>query len=243
MNAALLLSGGAGTRIGSDVPKQYIRVKDKMLITYSLETLVRSPDIDEIQIVAEERWRQSIMGDAGRFGIPVSKIKGFAKPGHNRQTSILNGMQNILRRRRTAAGHIGERDSLLVHDAARPLLTAKQIRDCYANLSGHDGVMPALPMKDTVYFSQNGSGVSELIDRNRVFAGQAPELFDFEKYYQANMALLPDRISLINGATEPAVMAGMDIVMIAGDENNFKITTQADLDRFCSMIGGKEWIL
>lgn len=97
---------------------------------------------------------------------------------------------------------------------------------------GHDGAMPVLPMKDTVYLSEDGVSVSELLNRSRLFAGQAPELFDLEKYYTANMALLPDRILSINGSTEPAVMAGMDIAMVAGDEGNYKITTAADLERF-----------
>ncbi len=57
------------------------------------------------------------------------------------------------------------------------------------------------------------------------------------KYYEANRALLPERILQINGSTEPAVMAGMDIVMIPGDEGNFKITTKADLIRFQERVG------
>lgn len=242
MNIALLLSGGVGTRIGSDVPKQYIRINDKLLITYSLETLAISTDIDWIQIAAEESWRGSIIADAREHNIPIEKIKGFTEPGHNRQASILNGMKDILRWEDTAIDMqcAESRDAILIHDAARPLLTQKQIHDCFSSLKGYDGVMPVLPMKDTVYISQDGAEVSELIDRDKVFAGQAPELFRFKNYYQANIDLLPDRIAFIKGATEPAIMAGMDIAMIPGDENNFKITTQADLDRFRKIVSGGE---
>lgn len=77
---------------------------------------------------------------------------------------------------------------------------------------------------------------SELLDRNRLFAGQAPELFLFKKYYNENMALTQKRLAKINGSTEPTVMAGMDIVMIPGDENNFKVTTKRDLERLRSMM-------
>ena len=87
-------------------------------------------------------------------------------------------------------------------------------------------------MKDTVYFSEDGENVTSLIDRGKVYAGQAPELFKLMPYIKANEVLLPDKILLINGSTEPAVMAGMDIVMIPGDENNYKITTKADMERF-----------
>ena len=68
----------------------------------------------------------------------------------------------------------------------------------------------------------------------------APEAFVLGKYYEANRCLLPDKIERINGSTEPAIMAGMDIAMIPGEERNFKITTQADLERFKTLLEGLE---
>lgn len=125
---------------------------------------------------------------------------------------------------------------MLIHDAARPLLSAKQIEDCLHGAAGHDGAMPVLPMKDTVYYSEKGWCVDKLLDRRTIYAGQAPEVFLLGKYYEANRRLLPDRILKINGSTEPAIMAGMDIAMIPGDEGNFKITTRADLERFQKLV-------
>ena len=91
--------------------------------------------------------------------------------------------------------------------------------------------MPVLPMSDTVYFSRSGKRVDELLNRNFIYAGQAPEAFRFERYLKANVDLLPDRILLIRGSTEPAIMAGMDVAMIPGDQRNFKVTTDEDLKR------------
>ena len=93
-------------------------------------------------------------------------------------------------------------------------------------------------MKDTVYYSRDGYTVGKLLDRKTIYAGQAPEVFLLGKYYEANRRLLPDRILRINGSTEPAIMARMDIAMIPGDEGNFKITTRADLERFTKIIQG-----
>ena len=227
MNIALLLSGGAGTRLKSERPKQYIDVAGKMLITYSLETLIRSSRIDAIQIVAEPGWREHIIADAKKRDLCTDKIMDFAMPGVNRQASILNGLESIIRQK-----EISVEDTVLIHDAARPNLTEGMIGECLQALQGHDGVMPVLPMKDTVYLSTDGRRVSELLDRSRIFAGQAPELFRLKKYYRANMDLQPDKLLKINGSTEPAVLAGMDIAMIPGDENNFKITTKPDLEKF-----------
>ena len=200
-----------------------------MLITYALEILAETPDIDEIQIVADIKWREDILTDAEARGIPVGKIKGFAQPGATRQMSVVNGMQAVLQRRGQMAG---TGDRLVIHDAARPLVTSGLLQECIKQAESHDGAMPVLPMRDTVYLSRDGKSVSELLERNQIFAGQAPEVFDFKKYYEANLKLFPHKILQINGSTEPAVMAGMDVVMIPGDENNFKITTPADLERF-----------
>lgn len=233
MNTALLLSGGRGLRLGSEVPKQYIEVSRKMILTYSLETLTKSAQIDQICIVAEEEWRDAILSDAQKHGLDMGRMIGFADPGANRQESILHGLQSIykwLDREDTM------RHSVLIHDAARPNLSQKQIEECFRALGRHDGVMPALPMKDTVYFCSDGCHISQLLDRSKIFAGQAPELFDLQKYYEANLSLLPDRILSINGSTEPAVLAGMDMVVIEGDERNFKITTSSDLERFRKMM-------
>lgn len=100
--------------------------------------------------------------------------------------------------------------------------------------------MPVLPMKDTVYTSlDGGKSVAALLDRSTVYAGQAPEVFRIGRYYEANQKLFPDRIRQINGSTEPAVLDGMEIIMIPGDEGNFKITTKADLERFRQILTEK----
>lgn len=237
MNTALLLSGGTGSRISTDVPKQYLCINGRMLLTRAMEPLLASPLIHGVEIVAEEAWRGAILEDVRSAGLDAGKITGFASPGANRQSSILNGLKNIIERNNKDQDSLNsdtldcDRDTVLIHDGARPFLSEKMIRDCYKALEGHDGVMPVLPMKDTVYFSRDGRRVDKLLDRGCIYAGQAPELFLLEKYYQANLALLPERILEINGSTEPAVMAGMDIAMIPGEEQNFKITTQADLVR------------
>ena len=99
-------------------------------------------------------------------------------------------------------------------------------------LSEHDGVLPVLPVKDTVYYSTAGQRVEQLLERECIYAGQAPETFHLGTYLEANRRLLPEKILKINGSTEPAILAGLDIVMIPGEEQNYKITTKADLRRF-----------
>ena len=228
MAIALILSGGSGTRLGADTPKQYIEVYGRIVISYCIERLSCHIGIAGIQIVAASQWHDTIRECIKQFDT-YKKFCGFSAPGENRQLSIYNGLTDIRR-------YADDSDIVLVHDAARPLLSNQMIADCLNAIQGHDGVVPVLPMKDTVYQSLDGKRINALVKRSEIYAGQAPEAFKLGEYYEANKRLYPDKILEINGSTEPAVMAGMDIVMIAGDESNFKITTMEDLKRFTEII-------
>lgn len=234
MNIALILSGGTGTRLGASIPKQYLEVNNRMIITYCIEMFNNHPDIDGIWIVADRKWRLSILDNLSSCSIPLDNILGFSEPGSNRQLSILNGLLDIRSfiQDKSDDLYIYDENIVIIHDAARPNLSSDFVSNCLDAIEGHDGVMPVLPMKDTVYVSKNGTTISGLLDRSTVYAGQAPELYRLDKYIDANNALLPDKILKINGSTEPAVLAGLDVAIIPGDENNYKITTSNDLEKF-----------
>ncbi|MCR4617767.1 MAG: 2-C-methyl-D-erythritol 4-phosphate cytidylyltransferase [Lachnospiraceae bacterium] len=243
MNYAIFLSGGSGTRTGSEIPKQYIKAGGHTMAMHALIPLMESDHIDKIIVVAEEEWRESIISEAAEMYTTTpfyDKISGFADPGANRQLSIFSGLKKIMAMEESLAsdnmvGVALDTSTVLIHDAARPFLSAELLNHCYDALSGHDGVMPVLPVKDTLYYSEDGNSVGSLLDRGKLYAGQAPELFVLDKYYEANLNLLPERILAINGSTEPAILTGMDIVMIPGDESNFKVTTGKDLEKFIEL--------
>lgn len=228
MNVAVILAGGTGSRMGFDIPKQYYEVDGKPVISYCLYTFITHEDIDAVQIVADAMWHGYIMQKL--LNLPYyKKFRGFSLPGENRQLSIYNALTDICM-------YASENDMVVIHDAARPCVSAVQIADCLKASKGHDGALPVLPMKDTVYLSEDGKMVSSLLVRGMVYAGQAPEVFVLGKYYEANKMLLSDKILGINGSTEPAIMAGLDIVMIPGNEDNFKITTVADMEHFKEIV-------
>lgn len=222
MNIALILSGGTGSRLGSEIPKQYIEVAGKSIIAYCMEVFEKMAEIDGIWVVADEKWKEYIRNFSG------AKLKGFSAPGKNRQLSIWNGLQDM-------SSIVRSDDVIIIHDAARPLVTAQLIQSIVCACDNHDGALPVLPMKDTVYVGEEGR-ITGLLEREKMYAGQAPEAFLYGKYYSATQNLLPDRIMGIHGSTEPAIMEGLDIALVAGDERNFKITTVADLERFQELL-------
>ena len=109
MNTALILSGGVGSRLGADMPKQYIKVGNRMILSYCVERLSLHPQIDAIQIVAQESWHEPIVDELKTYDVN-KKFKGFSGPGENRQLSIYNGLQDILT-------YAEAEDTVLIHDA------------------------------------------------------------------------------------------------------------------------------
>lgn len=236
MNYALILSGGTGSRLkGIDIPKQYYKVRGRTVISYCMETIEKSEMIHAYIIVAADEWKEEILRETEEisrikdsFG---AKLKGFAKPGENRQMSILNGLRVL--------GHdAGGEDIVLVQDAARPCTSCELIRRCIeaAEKAGADGAMPVLKMKDTVYYSKDGTRIDSLLERDKILAGQAPEAFVYGAYLWANEALTKEELLRINGSSEPAVKAGLSIALVDGEEENFKITTAEDLRRFTKIM-------
>lgn len=230
MNYAVILSGGTGSRLkGIDIPKQYYQVGARTMISYVIETIELAACMDAYVIVAAKEWQGVIQEEMKRLSQanPVlgSKFYGFAEPGENRQLSILHGLQGLRQQ-------AGERDIVLIQDAARPLTSEALIQRCVEAAKNADGAMPVLRMKDTVYYSTDGKKIDSLLERDKILAGQAPEAFAYGVYLRANESLTREELLKINGSTEPAIKAGMNILLVDGEEDNFKITTGEDLRRF-----------
>lgn len=222
MNYAIILSGGTGTRLGATIPKQYLTVNNRTIISYCLETFANHPDIGGIIVVAAEEWHEMIKEEMSN----ISDISiTFAEPGETRQLSILNGLNTI--------EDCNDDDWIIIHDAARPLVSNKLITDCLnSRYENCDGSMPVIPVKDTIYQSIDMKTITGLLDRSTLIAGQAPEAFNLHKYLIAHKNMTADELRKINGSSEIAYKMGLTIKLIPGDPRNIKITDSSDLDRF-----------
>lgn len=223
LNTAIILAGGVGSRMGADRPKQFLTVKNKPIIAYCLKVFQNHEKIDSIVIVVDEAWREYVSEWLEKEGI--SKFRSFANPGRTRQHSIYNGLK-------AAAEFTNDDDAVIIHDAARPLTSDRIISDCIDGAYEMDGAMPVITVKDTVYQSTDGKTISKLLRRSELFAGQAPESFNFGKYYSIHNLVSDDEIENTAGSSEIAFRHGMKIKLIEGSENNFKITTPEDLRSF-----------
>ena len=232
MNIGILLSGGVGTRMGGDVPKQYMQVCGRPVIYYCLRTFLWANDINVIVVVVADEWKQYV--DNVIKDINPNKPLLFAKPGYTRQCSIFNGLIEV------ENNGAKDDDIVIIHDAARPLVSFDLISSCLNGCCEADGVLPVIPVKDTLYQSKDGIQISNLLNRDELYAGQAPEAFLFGKYFALHKAMLREELLKINGSTEIAYKGGLKIKLIKGDEMNFKITTPEDLSNFESIIKARK---
>lgn len=228
MNIAIILSGGTGSRMGLNKPKQYIEIDGKPILNYCLSTFINNNKIDAIIIVRAEEWKDYVWSNVNRMH--SSKPVYYAEPGETRQYSIYNALK-VLKEH-----YYGDDDIIIIHDAARPLVSDKLIECCINTCVNTDGVMPVIACKDTIYLSEDGRHIKALLNRDSLWNGQAPEAFRLKKYLNAHESMSPEELLKINGSTELAFKAGLKCRMIAGDPMNFKITTMEDLDTFKSII-------
>lgn len=214
MNVAIIVSGGVGKRFGGEIPKQYTKIDGKPVISYVMDTLLSCNRIDLLVVAARPQWYEML-----ESLVPQSKLL-LTEAGNSRQETIWNGLK--------AAEKYSDVEYVLVQDAVRPVTSLELIERCFDSIAGYDGVMPVLPMKDTIYEIDESQTVSGFLDRSRIFAGQAPELFDYKKYYEVNKAQSKKGFENIYGSSEVAGKNGMKIRTIPGEERNIKLTTTKD---------------
>lgn len=218
----ILLSGGVGTRLGSETPKQYIEVEGKPIIAYTMEAVEHSPFVDGIVVVAAEEWKAHVEKLAEDYHI--TKFLSTAPAGENRQRSCFSGLLEVER--------LGGCENVVIHDAVRPFVTGGIIERGLRALENYDAALSVIPIKDTPYMSTDGERITSLVDRKTLFAGQTPEYFNFSKYLAAMRASTNEEIDTATGSAVIAYKRGLTVGLAKGEERNFKITTSEDLDRF-----------
>ena len=228
---AVILSGGVGSRMGLNIPKQYALVEGEPIISYCLRTFFANDQTDAVVIGVAKEWKEFVVEWLAKV-VPTKPVF-FAEPGETRQYSVFNALEVIEQNGGT------DGDVVIIHDAARPLVSQELINCCYNECEVADGVLPVISVKDTIYYSDDGKKIESLLDRSKLWAGQAPEAFQFKKYLQAHRNMAMEELLKINGSTELAYKVGMNCHLVTGDPMNFKITTPEDLGAFEEIIKTK----
>ncbi len=221
-NVAVVLSGGTGTRMRADVPKQYIELAGRPILVHTLEQLQRCGAVDGVVVTASPEWEAAILQWKDEFSL--SKLLVIAPAGENRQLSIRSGLTEAER-----FVDKGEQAGVIIQDAVRPLTSAELLERLIRELEDAPAVMPVLPITDTTYTSRDGQWVDGLLDRSSLFAGQAPEAFRYWPYRALYRDASVETLSTMSGSCQLPYCVGWKVKMIPGELGNIKITYQEDL--------------
>ncbi|MDE6340903.1 MAG: 2-C-methyl-D-erythritol 4-phosphate cytidylyltransferase [Muribaculaceae bacterium] len=229
MNIAIILSGGVGSRMRSDIPKQYIEVKGRPILAYAVDKFLTHPAIDKIIIALNDVW-VSYAKEHLDFG---KKEIVFCSPGATREHTIYNALKKA---KEIGAG---DDDIVIIHDGVRPLVSERVISDCLHACDKYEAAIASIDVNDTIYVSEEGGVITSVPNRSLLRRGQTPEAFNLGKYLRIHDESTSEEISAVTGGAQFAQQKGLSVFLSRGEEINFKITTPEDLQRFEQIIQNK----
>ena len=217
---AVLAAAGRGERLGTDRPKAFARLGDRPLLAESLERLEGSDWIDAIVVAAPSEWEEPAILLAEELG--AGKVSSVVTGGESRSESV-----------RLALAEVPEDAAVaLVHDAARPLLPDDVIERVLAPLAeGWDGVVPALPVSDTVKKVERDR-VVETLPRGELVAVQTPQAFVAAVLREA----LTGDVSSASDCSALVEARGGRVKIVEGDRRLLKVTGPEDLALVASWL-------
>ena len=196
-------------------PKQFIDLRGRPALYHTLKAFEDAPVIDKIYVVGDRERIEKLVEEAG-----IGKYAGCAAPGEARSLSTRNGL--------LLCADEEEEAVVLIHDGSRCLITPGLIgRVVEAARGGPDGVIPALPVSDTIKVAENGS-VSQTLDRAKLYVAQTPQVFRLDLLRRVYAA--PEKV--LRTVTDDASLvedSGGRVTMVAGEKTNIKLTTPEDL--------------
>lgn len=218
--AALIVAGGSGRRFGGELPKQYRMLAGKPVLRHAIDAFLGSGLVDRIQIVIRDSDRAHY--DAATSGLDLpAPVAG----GDTRQASVRCGLEALA---------VHTPTGVLIHDAARPFVTAPMIADCVAALETMPGAIVAMPLRDTLKRArENSHEITDTVDRTALWRAQTPQAFRFAEILAAH------RKAAGGDLTDDAAIAeaaGLATRLVEGSDDNIKITTEDDLARAERML-------
>lgn len=221
MTVALIVAAGSGQRLGADRPKALVELGGRPLVQWSLDVLC-----------AAERVHSVVLALPPGVDWPDTRVTAVAG-GAVRSDSVRRGL--------AAAGGEDPGEAILVHDAARPLLSAQLVDQVLGALERHpdaDAAIAALPVTDTVKHADEDGFVTQTLDRRSLWAVQTPQVF---RRAALERALdVPDEI--LSEATDDAWLIerlGGRVLVVRGEEQNLKVTTPLDMRLAELLLAGR----
>lgn len=214
---AIIPSAGKGKRMGHAISKHYIRLEDRPILAYTLDAFDRCPDVNHVLVVVrsgEEEYCLKEVVEKYR----IKKVLKVVIGGEKRQDSVYNGIKELDE----------DTDIVVVHDGVRPFVPPELISEAVRLAMYVDGVVAALPVKDTLKEVAEDGFIKNTPDRESLWYAQTPQAFKKRVIEEAFIRAYSDNF---HGTDESSLVEriGGKVKIIEGSPENIKITTKEDL--------------
>ena len=213
---ALIMAAGSGSRMNQTIPKPYLKLNSgKTVLRHTLERFTSHPEIDAVRVIYDPEYHELYQKTADGLQL-LPPVQG----GSERYQSVYLGLTSIAQL---------QPEYVLIHDAARPLVTEALISRTIEAIKQNQAVVPALPVTDTLRKgSKHGTKMGVTVKRDKTYYIQTPQAFNYQTILNAHAQFQNEDIT-----DDAALMekAGIDVAMISGSWLNFKITTSDDIER------------
>lgn len=222
MNIGLILAAGSGTRMGNTAtPKQFLNIYNKPLIVHTIEAFEMHDEIDMIIVVTNDTYIDQVKVWCKQYDL--GKVKYVVEGGSSRQESVYNGIKHLEK--------VGVKndDIILIHDAARPLISQTIITDNIAACKQYGAVDTVINASDTIIRSLDSNTIHEIQKRSEQYQGQTPQSFTFEIIKSAHDYAKKTNNTETTDDCRLVLNMGKEVHLVKGSKLNFKITTFDDL--------------
>jgi len=233
MNFGGILAGGTGTRMGrTDLPKQFLMLGEKPIIIHTIEQFLIAPDINHIIVAVPENWISYTQDIINKYCSDnrINVIQG----GSDRNGTIMNICTYI------HENFKGEDNIVVTHDAVRPFLTQRIIKDNIELCKKYGATDTVIPATDTIVESKNGNIISNIPVRKEMYQGQTPQSFKVENFMNEYNSLTEDEKQILTDACKVYVIKGKEVGLVMGESYNMKVTTKYDLKLANLMLNNLE---
>lgn len=227
MNYAVVLAGGVGSRLGANIPKQYIKVNDKPIIVYTLEKFQQSPDTDAIAVVCAEQWEPYVRELCEQYGI--TKVKWFFRGGNSCQASIMSSVFGL-------RDQIKPEDNLMIHMSVSPMIDLENIKNGFKTCSEKGNAFATRPCLLNMCIKMdddNDEWSTKNIFKHQVLQLNMPWVVRYDEMYALYKEGYEKGIAMGENDYLTTLMFsfGKKVYFYPDNEqNSLKVTTKEDLD-------------
>ena len=234
MNYGVVVAGGVGKRMGAEKPKQFLMIGDKPIIVHTVEKFVLCRDLDKIIVLTPADWigytRDVLAKHLGKSNMENVIV---TEGGETRNETIMNSINYI-------DEHFGlnEEDIIVTHDAVRPFVTHRIIRDNVEAAVKYGATDTVIAATDTIVESIDGEKISSIPDRSVMYQGQTPQSFRAAELRETYYSLTEEEKAILTDATKIYVLKGKPVYLVRGESFNIKITYPYDLEVAETLLKG-----